>query len=255
MKTPYIGITDFMTFEQVQRMLATFNANLRPGQNRRLHVGVMMSHKTLHGLETRWKDAFPPKESIAEIFGSPETMNCLHYADHKGVDIFDSLSQAIAFGGDGINALQLDMTWPHPHHTEEAIQQSRKSLEVILQVGTMAIEAANNDPQKVVDNLRAYRGTIDYVLLDKSMGKGLSMYATGLARFAFAIREAFPGLGIAVAGGLGPDSIGIVEPISREFPDISIDAQSKLRPSGDALDPIDWDMAETYLVRALELLK
>lgn len=255
MKTPYIGITDFMTFEQVQRMLATFNANLRPEQNRRLHVGVMMSHKTLHGLETRWKDAFPPKESIAEIFGSPEAMNCLHYADHEGVDVFNSLSQAIAFGGDGMNALQLDMTWPHPRHTEEAIQQSGKSLEVILQVGTMAIKAANNDPQKVVDELRAYRGMIDYVLLDKSMGKGLSMYATGLAPFAFAIREAFPGLGIAVAGGLGPDSIGIVEPISREFPDISIDAQSKLRPSGDALDPIDWDMAETYLVRALELLK
>ncbi len=42
MYIPYIGITDFMNFEQVQSMLTIFKANLGKGQNRRLHVGVMM---------------------------------------------------------------------------------------------------------------------------------------------------------------------------------------------------------------------
>jgi hypothetical protein len=62
-------------------------------------------------------------------------------------------------------------------------------------------------------------------------------------------------MGLVVAGGLGPDSIDMVKPLVKVFPDISIDAQGKLRPSGSALDPIDWDMAGTYLARALELLK
>lgn len=65
----------------------------------------------------------------------------------------------------------------------------------------------------------------------------------------------FSGLGIVATGGLGPEGIGLVEPLVEEFPDISINAQGRLRPSGSALDPIDWDVAKTYLVRALELLK
>ncbi len=252
---PYIGITDFMTPEQVQRMLGVFKKHLAPNQKRRLHVGVMMSYKTLHGLETKWTKAFPRKETIAQIFSSRETMNCLHYADYDAVDVPHSLAGAIAFGGEGINALQLDMIWPSPRAVESAVASSGKSLEVILQIGRNALLEVDNDPKKVVERLLDYKDVIHYVLLDKSMGQGVGMDAVGLIPFARAIQEAFPELGIAVAGGLGPESVGLAEPIVREFPNVSIDAQGKLRPSGNALGPIDWEMAETYLVRALALLR
>ena len=91
------------------------------------------------------------------------------------------------------------------------------------------------------------------MLLDKSMGRGLGMDAVGLIPFAQAIRGRFPDLGLVAGGGLGPDSIGLVKPLVKEFPDLSIDAQGKLRPSGNALDPIDWDMAGAYLVNACQL--
>jgi hypothetical protein len=255
MNIPYIGITDFMTYAQVERMLAVFKANVRQGQRRRLHVGVMMSRKTLHGLETKWSKAFPPKEAIAGIFDSDETMNCLHYADYDAIDVSQSIIKAISFGGDGINALQLDMIWPNPEHVANAVQASGKKLEVILQIGKDAIEQADNDPKKIVSKIREYIGVAHHVLLDKSMGNGLGMDAAGLIPFAQAIRDAFPGLGIAAAGGLGPESIGLVELLVKEFSDISIDAQGRLRPSGSALEPIDWDMAEIYLIKALELLR
>jgi len=255
MYVPYIGITDFTTFAQVERMLTVFKANVRQGQRRRLHVGVMMSRKTLHGLETKWSTAFPPKEAIAGIFGSDETMNCLHYADYSAVDVYQSLTKAISFGGDGINALQLDMIWPNPEHVADAVRSSGKKLEVVLQVGKDALEQADNDPEKIVAKIQEYVGVAHYVLLDKSMGKGLGMDAAGLIPFARAIKNAFPTLGIVAAGGLGPESIGLVEPLVKEFPDVSIDAQSKLRQSGSALDPIDWDRAEIYLIKALGLLR
>jgi hypothetical protein len=255
MNVPYIGITDFMTYAQVERMLTVFKANVRQGQSRRLHVGVMMSRKTLHSLETKWSEAFPAKEAVADIFGSDETMNCLHYADYDAVDVYQSLTKAISFGGDGINALQLDMIWPNPEHVANSVQSSGKKLEVILQVGKDAIEQADNDPEKIVAKIQEYIGVAHHVLLDKSMGKGLGMDAAGLIPIAQAIRDTFPDLGIVAAGGLGPESIALVEPLVKEFPDISIDAQGKLRPSGSALEPIDWDMAETYLVKALQLLK
>lgn len=255
MNIPYIGITDFVNFDQVQLMLKVFNKNLRSEQRRRLHVGVMMSYKTLNGLETKWSVAFPPKEKIADIFSSKETMNCLHYADYDEIDVAENITRAIGFGGSGINALQLDMVWPNPKHVSDAIKNSRKELEIILQVGKNAIEQANNDPKEIVERIKDYDGVISHVLLDKSMGRGLGMDALGLIPFVNAIKKEFPDLGIVVAGGLGPDTLNLVEPLIKEFPDVSIDAQGKLRPSGNALDPINWDMAGMYLSKALQLLK
>lgn len=104
-----------------------------------------------------------------------------------------------------------------------------------------------------MQKLEEYEGVIKRVLLDKSMGRGLVMDSECLISFARAIRQRFPELGIAVAGGLGPKTVDLVKPIIDEFPDLSIDAQGKLRPSESALDPVDWNMAETYLINALKL--
>lgn len=255
MSIPYIGITDFMTYEQVMRMLAVFETHRSPGSERILHVGVMMSYKTLQEIETRWSKAFPQKEEIARIFSSFDTYNCLHYADYGRNSNYLDLARAISFGGIGINALQLDMIWPEPGDISGGVHTSRKQVEIILQVGRNSLEEANNNPEEVVNRLKEYTGIIDRVLLDRSMGQGIGLDAEFLLPFARAIKEQFPDLGLGIAGGLGPDTIELVKPFVKEFPDVSIDAQGKLRPSGSALDPVDWDMAEQYLIKALKLLK
>lgn len=254
---PYIGITDFTHFQQVLMMQRTFHEYRPKDSKRMLHVGVMMSYKTLHEIPTKWTKAFPSKETVADIFSSDETYNCLHYADY-GYDqkLWGSLVHAIQWGGTGMRALQLDMVWPDPGQVAHAVHLSRKNIEVILQVGRKAFEEIGDDPRLLVERLRDYRdrATIHRVLLDKSGGEGREMDAEALLPFARAIRENLPELGLVVAGGLGPETMSLVEPIVREFPDVSIDAQGKLRPSGSALDPIDWHMAGTYLFEALKRL-
>ncbi|MFA5934799.1 MAG: hypothetical protein WC827_02880 [Candidatus Paceibacterota bacterium] len=188
MNFPYIGITDFMTFEQVKRMLAVFKAHLPPQSKRKLHVGVMMSYKTLNDLETKWSKVFPRKEDVCEIFGSKETYNCLHYADYGGNSDYLDLSYAISFGGTGIHALQLDMIWPDPDDICNGIRDSRKQVEVILQIGKKALEEADNDPEIVVQKLGDYVGIVNRILLDRSMGKGVGMDAEFLLPFTRAIR-------------------------------------------------------------------
>jgi len=252
---PYVGITDFMTFEQVKKMLTVFKAHLSSGSKRKLHVGVMMSYKTLLGIETKWSKAFPKKEEIAGIFGSNDVYNCLHYADYGRNSGYLDLARAISFGGIGIHALQLDMIWPEPADISGGVHTSRKQIEVILQIGKKSIEGADNNPETVAYKLENYDGVIDRVLLDRSMGQGVTMDVETLIPFARAIRRRFPNLGLVVAGGLGPSTTGLVEPIVKEFPDVSIDAKGKLRPSGDILDPVNWEMAEQYLVEALKLFK
>lgn len=253
MPVPYIGITDFTTFSEVERMLEVFNKN-KGDRNRRLHVGVMMSRKTLLGLETKWTKAFPPKENIASIFASDQTMNCLHYADYDKLDLVDNLIEAIGYGGKNITAMQLDMVWPDPDSLALTIGVAGKPLEVVLQVNGPAMSQCNDDPVEVVERLRDYGPEVKYILLDKSMGKGLGMDAESLLPFVDKISEELPHLSCAVAGGLGPNSMKLLDPIAQKYPHISIDAQGKLRPSGSALDPIDWDMAAEYLRKALNIL-
>lgn len=251
----YIGITDFMNFEQVKQMLEMFNFCISKGSNIKLHVGVMMSRKTLLGLETKWSKAFPPKESIAEIFSSDQVYNCLHYADYdKDPDFAEHLALALSYGGKNLSAVQLDMVWPDPLMLKSALEIYGQDIEVILQVGKNAIEEAENNPIEITRRIECYDGLIHRVLLDKSMGKGLGMDAQALIPFASEIKNRFPDLGIVVAGGLGPYSMHLAEPFIEKFPDASIDAQGRLRPSGNALDPIDWGMAGKYIVRAIEIM-
>ncbi|MBU6388393.1 hypothetical protein KGQ72_00720 [Patescibacteria group bacterium] len=254
---PYIGITDFTAFWQVKAMLEVFKAHLPKGSKRKLHVGVMMSYKTLHGIPTKWQNAFPPKEAIAGIFSSDKVYNCLHYADYSVADpdLPRSLSLALECCGIGIRAIQLDMVWPDPGQVWDGVDRSRKHLEIILQVGRRALEEVRNDPQLLAARLHDYEDVVHRVLLDKSGGEGRGMDAASLLPFVRAIKENSPGFGLVVAGGLGPETMHLVEPIVKEFPDVSIDAQGKLRPSGNALDPIDWHMAGAYLIEALKLLK
>ncbi len=213
-----------------------------------------MSYKTLNGIETKWSTAFPPKESITEIFSLHETMNCLHYADYDNIDVAENLKSAIRYGGLNLHALQLDMVWPNPEDIYKARCSTSKKIEIILQVGKNALEQINNDPEEMVRRIISYGNNVNYILLDKSMGKGLGMDATALIPFVSAIKKYLPSLGVVVAGGLGPTSMHLLEPLTKIFKDLSIDAQGQLRPSKNALDPVNWEMAKTYLIKALKAL-
>lgn len=254
--SPYIGITDFMTQEQVKNMLAVFLAHRSPDSKRKLHVGVMMSYKTLNGIPTKWTNAFPKNEDIHKIFlDDPNIFNVLHYADYDGIDVLNNLVQATNFGIGMIDALQLDMVWPDPTFVKE-YRELWPQVQIIIQGNTKALELVDNDIDRFVVRLKEYEHSIDYVLLDKSMGKGLGMDAVGLAPLAQVIQDELPHLGLAAAGGLGPDTMHLVQPLVELFPGISIDAQGQLRSAGrTALDPIEWDRAEKYLIESLKILK
>ncbi|MBU1179748.1 hypothetical protein KJ885_02290 [Patescibacteria group bacterium] len=255
MKTPYIGITDFMDSDEVMRALYMLS-RVADGLNRKLMIGVMMSRKTLNDIPTKWARAFPHKDHIRWIFFQPEEMqlNTLHYADYDGIEVAKNLEKAVSYGGQNLHALQLDMIWPEATVIRE-FRTKHPHIQIIIQANSVALEQVENNPELLIAKLKEYGDAIDYVLLDKSMGRGLGMNANALLPFARAVANNLPKLGIAAAGGLGPDTLHLVEPLVKEFPDISIDAQGKLRPSGSALDPIDWNMAKQYLRRALEMFK
>jgi hypothetical protein len=273
---PYVGITDFAAKEQVETMLAVFTEAFPLG-NRNLMVGTMMSYKTLNNLPTKWAGIFPStSDQFRDIYPSCRDLllNTLHYADYDGITTKDDLSRAIMivghrgpFSPPAIDALQLDMIWPSEqiiwHGISKAnslIEESTKDdnplrdLKVILQVGSKAMEVLDNDPKKIAAKIAWYGKVIHCVLFDRSGGLGKKMDADLLRSYIAETKAVCPNISIAVAGGLGPDTMDLIVPLVAEFPDISIDAQGKLRRSGSALDPIDWDLAEKYLMEAGKVL-
>jgi hypothetical protein len=265
MTKQYIGITDFSNLKEVQDTLRFFVLDRR-SIDYWLHVGVMCSHKTINEQPSAWSQIWPDKSQLCRIFSISGTethtpiMNCLHYADKPSDghvrshdELFRSLLKAVGYAGPYMDALQLDMVWPDPIAIDTLKRIHRHPFKVILQIDSMAFDMVDNNPTRLVERLCEYNGVIDYVLLDKSAGKGKGMDAEFLIPFLHQIRNDLPHLCLSVAGGLGPDTIEIARPIVEEFPSISIDAQGRLRPSGDASDPINWDMAEVYLLEAFRL--
>ena len=77
---PYIGITDFEDLRQV-KMMHDFLEIRRPDNMKHvLHVGVMMSYKSLHGIQGKFTNVLPSKELLGQIFSDERVFNCLHYA-------------------------------------------------------------------------------------------------------------------------------------------------------------------------------
>lgn len=250
----YIGICDFPSREQALKTAEFFQKLCAERNlNRKLMVGVMMSFKTLTGQPSKRTAAWPKNEEVAEIFvDHPAVLNTLHYADYTCNTSVWHLLEAAKFGGPRLQAIQLDMIWP-PDVIVKGLRRKFPNLQVVLQINTMALEAVGNDPAILVEWLRKYGNLLDYVLLDKSHGEGKEMKAHELLPFVIAISNHLPNLQVGVAGGLGPSTMDLVLPIVYEFPHVSIDAQGKLRPSGSALDPIDWGMAHEYLSEAVTI--
>jgi len=250
---PYIGITDFMTAAEARVMLRSFGEYRTGKDPRKLMVGVMMSWKTFNGVSSRFTEAFPNKFAVPSIFlDHPLAFNTLHYADYDDFSSPHDISMMlyVCRQGGRLDAVQFDMIWPHPSLLKQVKDDSNGAIKNVLQIGANALAVEADDPVRVCERIAQYGDLVDYVLLDKSMGQGRGMDAQVLLPFVRAIATSFSAIGIAVAGGLGPTTTHLVEPIVQEFPWISIDAQGQLRLSRSALDPIDWSMAQAYLEKA-----
>src|SRR3989344_8072719 len=130
----------------------------------------------------------------------------------------------------------------------------RCKKEIVLQLGKRANKEANDTPQGVIDMLYPYIGVVDDVLFDLSGGHGKPLEAERAFKFLSAIAKEYH-LGLGVAGGLGPYSLGSVEPPIKRFKnnlgiDLSIDAQRELR---DEKYNLDIHRLSAYIIEAPKL--
>lgn len=264
----YFGVCDVYSPEEAVAMAEELRRD-RKSPNRKVMVGVMTHPLALHPdvddpYEVR--KVFPAREQLAGGFTEdPDVLNTIHYADlygpNAGQNVFENLELCVEYGREHLDAIQLDLTWPKPHEIKK-FKEKNPDIFIILQVGKFALKEVECDPQAVVDRLREYDDSIDFVLLDMSMGKGKGMEAGRLLPLLRIFRKELPYLGLAVAGGLGPDSVDLLKPIAEEFPNVSIDAQGNIKRDApkDALGhmvsthPADLGRSKEYIKKSCVML-
>ncbi|MBT6254229.1 hypothetical protein HOI83_03300 [Candidatus Uhrbacteria bacterium] len=255
MRSPFISVTDVMTRRQVLDLLQAFRGEGGDEIAQTLAVGVMTGRKVLTGLSSEWSEIWPKPKDIAGIFlNHPDVFNVLHYVDYTNTQVLVNLNRARQVGGKYMDAIQLDMCWPDPTSLC-TFKRISGDIKIILQVGRKAFDEVGNDPARLATRLMQYIDSVDYILLDRSMGEGLPMDAADLARFVQAIKALAPVFEIVVAGGLGPYTMDLVEPLVELYPDISIDAQGQLCYDGDSRRSLSEPRVLRYLEKAVGMFR
>lgn len=219
---PYIGVTGFMARDEVLSILSGVPAG------RLLMVGVLASSKTLRGEQNSWPNRFPLTSEIQQIFvPDPRALNLIHFSTDDQVTLETQLEQAIYLGGPAFNGFQLNMVWPDPNKLRAVL--SNRNLRIVLQIGSTAFRKVDEDPNHLAIRLDDYVGLATDILFDLSGGHGKEIDAARVLPVLRAVRARHPNLGLGVAGGLSAESIHLIEPIIRDFPDVSTDAEGKIR--------------------------
>lgn len=253
---PYIGVTGFMSRTEVSEALAM----VPQGSTRRLMVGVLMSSKTFAGLPNKWPGRYPKKEVAADIFiDDPRALNLIHYNTDAHNTLQDQLIDITRFiGSDRFDGFQLNVRWPGATDIRNYQRMFPDKL-IVMQIGGGALSDVEQigrlgDILYLVYDHRACCGwIIDSILIDPSGGKGLPLDTTKGAEHLREAHHRFPEMGIGIAGGLGPETLHLIEPLMREFPNLSIDTEGRLRTPKPE-DALCLDAMRTYLDGAFRVL-
>lgn len=243
---PYIGVTGFMTRAEVNEALAAVSQET----TYRLMVGVLMSSKTLAGQTNKWPGRYPLKEAVADIFvDDPRVLNLIHYNTDSPNMLFSEVRQIVELAGPHLDGFQFNVKWPAPSQIE-LIRETFPDLYLVLQIGSGAMEEVKSTgmyPMALFQECVGwYLPHIDAILIDPSGGKGELLNTIKGGEYLRAASR-FSSLELGIAGGLGPQTGHIVEPLVQEFPGLSVDAEGQLRTPKPE-DALNMRAVEDYIV-------
>jgi hypothetical protein len=232
--------------------------NLLYRTGRQIMMGVLVSSKTLAGGQNKYPHLYPPVKNLPSIFVSdPRFLNFVHYNTDNPLFLREELFKIIKFfqGGEKknglnwLNGFQLNIAWPAISQLED-VKTAFPAFKIVLQIGPQALEQADYSPEKVMAMASGYLPFVDYFLLDVSAGFGKPLDADNIRPYLRGLSDLFSA-GLVIAGGLGPDTLHLAEPLIREFPEVSVDAQSGLQEKG----ALSINRSVEYIRRALKMYK
>lgn len=248
-KKSYVGVTGFMSPKEVTETLKDIDLKKA---DRLLMIGVLASSKTIQGISNKWPNRYPPLGEIKNIFQENENcLNLVHYNTKQPEDLLAQLVQITDEVGPVLHGFQLNIAWPDPK-TLEKYHNLCPGKTIVLQIGGHAFEIVENESTYLARKVKDYLGLIDYVLLDPSGGLGQPFNPVSIKNYLYELQKYENGLGVGTAGGLSPTTLHLLEPLIKDYPDISIDAEGRLRTKEDQLDVV---ITREYIQKSLNMFE
>jgi phosphoribosylanthranilate isomerase len=248
----YIGVTGFTKPEQVVAALAS----VPRCPSRLLMVGVLASYKTLQGEPAGNPRRYPACEDIAGIFNDDwRTLNLIHYNSRNPNEIVSQLREALEWGGQYCDGIQINIPWPD-EHVVGALRRRFADKKIVLQVNQQAMQECETNAELVARRVSVlYGDNIDYVLIDPSGGTGATLEPVSVASYLYELglirdkrKQSFE---LIVAGGLCSHNLNhLLTPLRRVMPEVGIDVESGVRTD----DVLDDAKVSAYIREAYALL-
>jgi len=261
---PYVGIAGFTSVHEVRSIAAdlyTVNPYGSPGiAGRRLAVGVLASWKTLNGEPAGNPERYPKIEDIRALFdaavepirhyslglGQQEgdgvtvpiddrTLRLIHY-NSREPNLVAQVDRLCEHAGPNLSGFQFNIAWPNEDDIR-CLAQDYPTLRFVLQVNREMFSNVSRNPQLLVGEIgKKYVPYVTDILFDMSAGTGTAVDMKEAEAVIEALYGAFGGavkggLGIGLAGGLDYKNVYGLKPLFDRWPDLSIDAEGKVRDS------------------------
>src|SRR3989344_4138009 len=183
---PYIGITGFMSKDEVAHILGHVPYN----GYRQVMIGILASLKTMQGIQNKWPNRYPTVDKITNIFQPhPRALNLIHYNTKQTETLDRQLDVMTMLGGPHLHGFQLNIAWP-PSALLAAYRKQYSKMIVVLQIGEHALALTGHSPHRVAEELALnYDGLVDAILIDPSGGYGKSLNPSKARDYLDAIRE------------------------------------------------------------------
>lgn len=235
----YIGVTGFMSRTEVEEARSIIPQEA----DHRLMAGYLMSSKTLAGQQNKWPGRYPKKEAIPGLLVDDErVLNLIHYSTDNPGTLCSQLIEITELAGPNLDGFQLNMIWPRISELED-YRATYPDKFIVLQIGRRAMAQV-----RLLDfelSVGAYLNVIDAILIDASGGKGESLNVAMVADYLWEVIRL--DIGIGAAGGLGPRTLNLIEPLIQQFGRrLSIDAEGQLR-TPQPEDKLCLDSMKAYL--------
>lgn len=228
---PYIGVTGFMTPQEVRAAQRKFDLLYMDGL-RVLQVGVLMSSKTLGGGTNKYPNRYPHIDAVSKIFQNHQgAFNVVHYNTEDPETLAYQLKVIAAeVAGPHLHGFQLNVKWPRFGALQDFHFATGSRFFVMLQISKGAMEDFGHQVVPIAEKIATYGDAIDAVLIDQSGGKGQVITDLQFTlNLIDAIKKHAPAVRIGVAGGLRSGTLHLMRPILARHPDVILDAESGLR--------------------------
>jgi hypothetical protein len=126
------------------------------------------------------------------------------------------------------------------------------SQSTILQAGSNTLNS--HSPSELADGIETM--PVDYLLLDPSGGEGKQMDSTRIRNYVDEIYQSQIPVGVALSGGLDAKNVEeLIGPLMEDYPDLSCDAEGRLRKGPEGSTVIDIEAVDAYLVACKQTIQ